>query len=174
MTHNVPELQEQHHNDTSWSPPEGENVWSLPGFVEQAFPTRDDLTGNAVTYESHHFWVVFDGKHWRYQARPQGELLVQHGAGLRSLRLTKHSARALRDLMLMAKPVSDAFPLKHTAFHLCWDIFALTRDARMLGISQATRDHREAFVEGRLKKRKHRGQSTYNVWMEPKLEREHS
>lgn len=129
------------------------------------FITDDDLAllgfvdkERNVTYESHNFWVQFDknprnGKNWG------ATITVMHGGGVEQL--------IVRDM------VADAIELvaqadERAAFKLCWGLFEVARDAHTAGCKETRSKCFEAFVDGRLKKRKKPGQDVHKVWIEDK------
>ncbi|PZR93543.1 MAG: hypothetical protein DI537_10530 [Stutzerimonas stutzeri] len=118
----------------------------LKGFVE-----------NGVTYESHTFYVDF-GKPG-YLSGPDAKLYVRHGAGWESIPTRHMIAAALKSLL-------DAGDTR-AAFFLCWEVFEQVRNAYSSGVADTTVHFKRAFVDGRLKKRKVRGQAAAKVWIEP-------
>ena len=117
------------HDRYTWQP---DPTWrSLPGFVEAG-----------VTYESHHFWIEWTHSKWETVARPTANIWVRHGGGVESIEVSCHHARALREL-------DDA-----GAFHLCWAVFQLAREAAQVSAALTRRSIFQAIADGRLKKRK--------------------
>ncbi len=116
----------------------------LPGFVE-----------NGTTYESHQFWII-PGRHG-YLSSLDCIVTVRHGAGWESIRCRHMIARALLTL--------TANGHDREAFFLCWELLQTARDARIDGDQRTARRYRQAFVDGRLKKRKARGRSEFKVWI---------
>jgi hypothetical protein len=54
------------------------------------------------------------------------------------------------------------------AFWLCWYLIDVARSAHAAGRQEAAKEYREAFVDGRLKKRKLPARDDVKVWIEPK------
>ena len=138
----------------NWTPPEGENVWHLPGFVEAG-----------VTYESHEFWVSFDVWHrkpddWKTKARPHATLYVRHGGGVESIAIRHMFARQLRDLFVSGTTDTAG------AFFTCWGIFELARDAAANERLAVSQKYLRAFASGQMKKRKIPGRAGAKVWVE--------
>lgn len=138
----------------NWTPPEGENVWHLPGFVEAG-----------VTYESHQFWVAFDvwdrkPDNWKTKARPDAVLYVKHGGGVESIAIRHMFARQLRDIFVSG--TTDTVG----AFFLCWGIFELARYAAANERRITADRFIRAFANGQMKKRKIPGRMGAQVWLE--------
>ena len=121
----------------------------LPGFV----------LGN-VTYESHRFWVHFLNFTWGGDSigeRYSGCLVVvNHGGGW----------EVYRGDYMMAEALSRFGDDDKGLFLLCWAMFDAARENREVGKIETVREYRQAFVDGRLKKRKQRGSTFYKVWIE--------
>lgn len=127
----------------------------LPGFVEQGPRV-------SVTYESHDFWVHFtwrigpDGSTLPGQ-EPEALVVVQHGAGWEVWRADYMLADAL------GRYGDD----RRGLFKLCWALTDMDRELRDAARHETRRDLFQAFVDGRLKKRKQPGRSDHKVWVEP-------
>lgn len=130
-----------------------------PNFITDDDVFLEGFSENGVTYQSHNFWVRFEKPNDR-SGWFGGEIFVKHGGGVESLGLEYHTARGLKSII-------DSGDLK-SAFHLCWGLVDLARRAREMGQQEAKTRVFEAFVDGRLKKRKQRGTNTYRVEIEPK------
>jgi len=76
------------------------------------------------------------------------------GLGPSEVRITKEAANILTGLD------SDS------RFFLCHQMKRLHDDAKQAGYDKARREYQRAFVDGRLKKRKERGQASVKVWIE--------
>ena len=76
------------------------------------------------------------------------------GLGTSSMRIEKEAANILAGLD------SDS------RFFLCFQMKRLHDDAKKAGYDKARREYQRAFVDGRLKKRKERGQASVKVWIE--------
>lgn len=53
-------------------------------------------------------------------------------------------------------------------FRLLWVLMDANRDGERRGYAKAATEYREAFADGRLRKRKVRGQAAVKVWVEHK------
>lgn len=130
-------------------------VRDLPGFV----------LGN-TTYESHHFWVHFARYVPRNPNVKKSEryssvyIRVNHGAGWEVWSGDYMLAESLR------RYGDDDIGL----FLLCWYLIDNARSARAAGREAAATEYRQAFVDGRLKKRKLPAQGKVKVWIEPKID----
>jgi hypothetical protein len=60
-------------------------------------------------------------------------------------------------------------PDERACFFHCLSLTDLHREAMTLGAEETAARYRRAFVEGRLKKRKLRGQDSMKVWIEPEV-----
>lgn len=125
-----------------------DNGWSDYHNHRPNFITDDDvfLSGYVdketnVTYETHDFWVRFEGSGRRYTAM----LIVHNGSGTSVLRVNHHVARGLKALIEAGQLIP--------AYHLAWGLFDVARDARQMGANQI----KNAFVTGTLKKKRRNG-----------------
>lgn len=103
-------------------------------------------TNYAVDYTSHYFRVVKGD----YGPR----LLVRNGLGDKALRIDKALVAAVSGLD------SDA---RYLALYALAD---LVRKEREAGYDAARKEYQQAFVDGKLKKRKVRGQNVFRVSIE--------
>lgn len=116
----------------------------LPGFVE-------DHGNYSVTYESHRFWIHFESGHC-------GALIIcSHGSGWEVWRASSMLADALK------RYGDDAKGL----FKMCYALVRASSDNRAAGAGDERAALQCAFVDGRLRKRKHPGRDSYRVWVEP-------
>lgn len=127
----------------------------LPGFVE-----------GEVTYESHTFEMFFRDPSLRRGAElpfrlSDALIRVRHGGGIEVWRVYGRLVDAVHHLVETDQ--------ERLAFHTLWTLTHVHRDAVETG--RATERHAlfTAFVEGRLRKRKNRGQTSSKVWVEPAL-----
>lgn len=127
----------------------------LPGFVEKG-------AHHSVTYESHRFWIHF--LRWIKPSDPDAIqpvrdalVVVHHGGGWEVWRADSMLADAL------ARYGDDQRGL----FKLCWALADMDRELRDAARHETRRDLFQAFVDGRLKKRKQPGRSDHKVWIEP-------
>jgi hypothetical protein len=133
---------------------------------EEIVSTRD-LPGFAfggVTYESHHFWIHL----CQYAPNPRMQerhaerfssvlIRVNHGGGWEVWRGDYMLAAAL------ARYGDDDMG----AFWLCWYLIDIARTARKIGAEATAAEYKQAFVDGRLRKRKLPAQGKIKVWIEP-------
>ncbi len=116
---------------------------------------KPQVNGKGGTdYHSHHFRLVmtkFD----------QFYLLVRHGGGTERIPLGYDYTRLGELIRLL--PDSDARYLMLQA------LYRTHEDAERGAEMRTAAKFRQAFVEGRLKKRKVRGRNAYDVRIEPKL-----
>lgn len=113
----------------------------------------DHRAGGGTDYRSHWFRLVV-GEHRTYY------VLVQHGGGEERIRL--HGAWMTRPVAVaMERMTSDE---RYLLLHL---LFSTHRDAERAAQDRTSLQYRQAFAEGRLKKRKNRGSNTVKVWIEP-------
>jgi len=110
------------------------------------------VLGN-VCYRSHWFRIVrkpYGGPHF---------LVVKHGAGTERFRLGyEHRVDAVFEMMRSA--TSDQ---RYMLMHL---LFTTASEHRRERIEKLEREYRQAFVEGRIKKRKLPGRQEYKVWVD--------
>ncbi len=127
----------------------------LPGFVE-----------GGTTYESHHFWVHFlqydrNGKPERDDAEDRRDssvlIRVNHGGGWEVWRGDYMLARALRRYGDNDRGL----------FLLCWYLIDTANYSKQAGRAEAAQEYKQAFVDGRLKKRKLPARGVHKVWIEP-------
>lgn len=119
-----------------------------PGRV---LPPRGE-TGQGTCCRSHYFLVV--------KQQYGGALLrVRHGAGVEEWRLGWDYERVVKGLQALD---SD------TRFRFLWTLMDARHEAEREAAERTASKYREAFVEGRLKKRKKRGTNEVRVWIEPK------
>lgn len=140
---------------------------ALPGFV-------DDDRQTPVTYTSHHFWIHFlkyrlrdnhgespalvRAAHEAQRKRFSGVLIrVHHGGGWEVWRGDAMLANALH------RYGED----DRGAFLLCWFMIDAAQAADSAGYARAADEHRKAFIEGRLRKRKLPARGAVRVWIEP-------
>jgi hypothetical protein len=110
---------------------------------------------NGIDYRSHHFRVV--------RNRVSCYLLVKHGGGQERVRLDHSPTR-----------VSQFFePLDSTERYLLMHLlYSVHEDAKSNSERNTAGMYKQAFAEGRLKRRKRRGSNAVKVWIEPES-REH-
>lgn len=159
---NPPYVDAQQFKRGDWTPPEGDNVWHIPGFVDAT-----------TTYESHSFWIEFEKWErepdaWRTKRRPEATLWVQHGGGVECIKVRNMFARPLRD-MLIAFEKGTTPCMMQPAFFMCWGVFELARDAKAYGSSRARQAVYTDFANGRLMRRKVTGRDTCSVWVKNPL-----
>jgi hypothetical protein len=118
-------------------------VRNLPGMVI-----------GSVTYESYNLSLVTEGC-------AKVSLLVRHGGGQESIYL-RTPGRYLRDL-IPTLPAQDAFMLLFT-------VREAFQAGKQQGINQTADEFKQAFIEGRLKKRKLRGQNRVKIWIETAMQ----
>jgi hypothetical protein len=152
-------MKAQRHDRYTWTPPA--DAHCLPGFSEPSRASRCD-----VTYESHTFWVVWEWRQpslWndvpQWETPDAAKLFVRHGGGVEEIRLRDMLAQPL---YLLIKGGQE-----RAAFKMAWGLFELVRNSYALGAKDKKHAIELAFVEGRLKKRKNRGEASYKVWIEP-------
>jgi hypothetical protein len=127
------------------------DTFDIPGFVDRA---------RMVTYESHHFWIHFLQNSIRKELCETIDgvlVIVHHGAGWEIWEGDNHIAAALKAL--------DGS--REIAFMLCWRMIDIARDHENKGYEDGRNAQRQAFVEGRLKKRRV-SQTDTKVWIEPR------
>jgi hypothetical protein len=123
-------------------------VVKLPGF-----------TSDGVTYEAFSFELRFAAPRRHSDNEPDEAFLTRRdGSGARHFRADMQLARALYRT-----------PDKRARFFHCLSLTDLHREAMTLGADETAARYRRTFVEGRLKKRKLRGQDSMKVWIEPEV-----
>ncbi len=135
-------------HETNW----GAEAWrepSIPADAEPVFSECGRVIGN-VTYRSHWFRVTREAYQGAYR------LYVKHGAGEESFSLG-YSSTAKTTVDALAGMGSDA---RYLALHL---LYRVHTEARYAQRDETAKLYMTAFVEGRLKKRKVRGQGAYRV-----------
>lgn len=106
---------------------------------------------NGIDYRSHYFRVVSGTNgHGCF-------LLVKHGAGQERIKLDYNAQRAAQFFEPLGS--NERYLLMHM-------LFSVSREARTVAQAETATTYRKAFIDGRLKKRKARGQSTIKVWIE--------
>lgn len=125
-------------------------IFDEPGrIVQHVKPDGSD--GPQVDSTAYHFRVT--------RSSPGGyRLYVRHGAGDESW-FIGHEANTIRALTRLDS--NDRFHVLRTMMHT---IHAAERTAR----EATAKTYAQAFTDGRLKKRKIRGQATARVWIETK------
>lgn len=128
-----------------------EEAWRAPT-VPEGEPIVFDEPGRIVgrvDYRSHHYRLAGDALGYT--------LFVRHGGGDESMKLPlfKNGVELLRGMD------SDARYLMLNA------LYRAHRDGMEIGRSETAREFRQAFADGRLKKRKVRGQANVKVWILP-------
>ncbi len=108
-----------------------------------------------IDYRSHWF-VLVKGQFGGHA------LLVKHGGGEERIQMPMCNDGQLARIIASLNS-DDAYLLMH---HL----FDIHKDARRAGESATATEYRHAFVDGRLKKRKHPAKGVVKVWIEPKTE----
>jgi hypothetical protein len=86
-------------------------------------------------------------------------LLVRHGAGDERIRLSLYGQQVQ---VLAGLDSNGRFWLLNAIFHA-------QSDAREQGKNDTAARYRQAFVDGRLRKRKDRNGTAYKVWIQPAL-----
>lgn len=138
--------------DTSFLDKLPDPVRTLPGFVDY-----DRDLNCPTTYESHTFFLHEERKgDGRLSA---AYLSVRHGAGREGWRIALHLYNALEALVAAGK--------EREAFLLCWGLVEAIRTSAAAARHETRTEYAQAFVDGRLRKRKRRGQNIYKVWIEP-------
>ncbi|TVR06648.1 MAG: hypothetical protein EA385_15125 [Salinarimonadaceae bacterium] len=135
---------------------------------EKIVETRDlpGFTHDGVTYESHHFYIHFcryerDGRN--PSANPSTRrfssvlVIVNHGGGW----------EVWSGDYMLAAALHRYGDDNMGAFWLCWYLLDSTKEALHVGRHEASREYRQAFAEGRLKKRKLPRQNSVKIWIEP-------
>lgn len=129
----------------------------MPGFVDEA---------RNVTYQSHHFWLHL----LRYRRRrtdapmPRDHasalVVVHHGAGWEVWRANHSVVQALEGYS------GDPRGL----YHLCRSLIDVARSNMAAGSHKEGERYRQAFADGRLRKRKMPGRNAVKIWIEPATE----
>jgi hypothetical protein len=148
--------------------PETSNREAGPPIATRLLP---GIIVGGVTYESHQLLVISrqygalkpDKK--ESQTSYEGEYYVRmaHGAGIENYR----ADGLLRRLMPTLLAFDDV--ILYQVLYEYWDA---VHTALKIGEETKWNDVAEAFVEGRLKKKKRRGMSSYRVTIEPKPQHE--
>ena len=135
--------------DDNWRRPsvasDEDVLWDEPGRILQ---WGED--GKKTDCTSHHFLVV----------KPmygRCALKVRHGAGDESFNLTWDREGVQR--------IFSALP-SDERFRLCWIIMDAYKDGAKQAQTATKQQYIQAFADGRLKKRKVRGQPKVKVWIE--------
>ena len=92
-------------------------------------------------------------------------LLVKHGGGQERIRLGYHSRYWKQVSQSMQAMDSDK------RYLMLYALYDLYKDTKRREQARASAEIKLAFVEGRLKKRKIKGQNAYKVTVERKIER---
>lgn len=129
---------------------EGEEV-----LIEEPGRVLPPMSGEGLgtCCRSHYFLVVKPGKHGSPVLR------VRHGGGDQQWRLSWDSERVIKGVQALD---SD------TRFRFLWMLMDAHNDSERNAEARTSHEYRQAFVDGRLKKRKKRGSNDVRVWIEPK------
>ncbi len=121
-------------------------IYDEPGRI--VYWTDEKLPGQGVDCRSHWFRIV----------RQYGSycLLVRHGAGDERVKLGGWG-----NFRAMFEPLSS-----DARYSLMHQMMNIHREAKMQGAERTAAHYRQAFIEGRLKKRKMPRQSGVKVWIE--------
>lgn len=131
--------------------PEGQTlVFDEPGRV---MDRRTNGGGSDVCYRSYWFRVT----RWHSALI----LRIKHGGGEESQPLG-YVEDAIHTILHALD--SDA------RFFVLWELYDARKEGAKQAAARTAASYSQAFVDGRLKKRKRRGTSTYDVWIEAKQE----
>jgi hypothetical protein len=128
-----------------------ENAWRSPMTPANETVLYDEPGRILVLKPESNFDVCFQAYHFRIT---KDTLYVKHGGGQESFRLPCSMSRAF------ATMTSDA------RYFTCHAIMDAAHEAQRAAVADTSRRYHEAFVNGRLKKRKLRGQALAKVWIE--------
>ena len=131
----------------------GAEPWRAPELLDGDQLVYDEcgrILGN-VCYRSHYYRLVKTGG-WRYA------IIVKHGAGTERINLGTRGNAIVDALALFG---SDA------RYSFMSEFFNATRQAARNAGDTVSLEYRQAFADGRLKKRKARGKNSVRVWIEP-------
>ena len=123
-------------------------VYNVPGPVIRG-------QNHDVTYESYNLSLV---SHYSTYL-----LLVRHGGGQERIELGT-TGRYLKDILPKLPEVE--------AFSVLFTIYKAYSKGKMVAASETESKYRLAFAEGRLKKRKIRGQDRCKIWIEMPITKE--
>jgi hypothetical protein len=130
--------------------------------IYEIFQSRklDGFSYEGVTYQSHTFFIDFyKYKRDKETTEPQGVIIrVNHGSGWEVLSGDYMLAKAL------IRWTGDAKGL----FWLCWSLIEGAKSNFKIGQHIAEKEIKQAFIEGRIKKKKVRNTDHYKVIIEPK------
>ena len=107
---------------------------------------------NGIDYRSHWFRIV---KHWS-----RAFLLVKHGGGEERFELDYNAARAAQ----FFEPLNSN--QRYLLMHMLYQIHS---KARRAGNDETAQKYKQAFVDGRLKKRKMPRSNSVKIWIEAKI-----
>ncbi len=134
--------------------PDQLNPWREPKAREDENVIRSEHGRIAfnIDYRSHWFVLV------QGPSKHQYAIMVKHGGGEERIQMPTVNFKEIA-AVIAALPSDEAYLLMHQLYDIHKDA---VREARR----QTAKEYREAFVEGRLKKRKLPAQGTVKVWIE--------
>lgn len=114
---------------------------------------RDEerLPGRGTDCRSHWFRIVKNGGRFA--------LLVKHGGGEQRVELGYNYRN---QAAIFGSLPTDA------RYWLMWILLEVHNDAARAAVANTSETYKQAFADGRLKKRKNRGQASCKVWIESK------
>ena len=126
-------------------------MYDEPGRIVYRTKDAARYPGEGTDCRSHWFRVVRQGAGGRYF------LLVQHGGGDQRVSLGYN----YRNYAAMFDPLTP-----DARFWLMWQMLEIYNEARMEAAKETAHKYEQAFVEGRLKKRKLPARGHTKVWIE--------
>jgi hypothetical protein len=138
----------------------GAETWRAPAAVADETILFDE-PGRVLPTRNPHCDTDYRAYYLRLVKDQYGQtcLRIRHGAGEERYTL---GTRANALATALAKLDSDE---RYSVLFAAYD---LARDAATFASNDTAHEYRTAFVDGRLKKRKRRGQQEVKVWIEPK------
>jgi hypothetical protein len=138
--------------------------WNNPNAEPMIHPVNapDVSEGETILYDEPGRCGGIDSHSFHYRVtKLHGSLflLVRHGAGDERIRLSLYGKQAE---VLAGLDSNGRYWLLNAIFHA-------QSEARHEGEDKQATRYRQAFIDGRLRKRKERNGTAYKVWIEPKI-----
>jgi hypothetical protein len=150
-TNNLETREERNYGAEPWRAPdlaEGDTLlYSECGRIIKAHTYGHG--SNGVDYRSHYFRVVKNGSYCY--------LLVKHGAGRERIQIDYSAQRAAQFFDHL--DTNESYLLMHM-------LFSLYKQTRRDAEAATAATYKSAFISGKLKKRKARGQDSVKVWID--------
>jgi hypothetical protein len=120
----------------------------------------DGFSDNGVSYRSHKFEICLTA--WKEKSIRNAFVCVRHGGGHEVWQCAGVETDTFERLI-------EAKIDNETLFRVCWALIQAADDGERAGYQNAATCYKQAFVEGRLKKRRLPAKGLSKVWIEPQV-----